>query len=140
MSRAFPLAGLLRLRGVQERVAAEHLTRAALEHAQTEARDRHLRSSLTSSADDPLDVRTLAAVAATRVAALSQLADLRTQQQAQAVAVEAARTAHADARIEEHGLRRLADGHHRREEARLLREEQATLDEIALRPRIREVS
>lgn len=134
MSRGFPLAGLLRVRGLQERAAAERLSRAALEHAHTEARDRHLRASLTSSAEGPEDVRTLAALAASRVAARSLLSDLRTLQDAQATALGEARAEHASARIEQHGLSRLAEAHAQREQARMLREEQATLDEIAVRP------
>jgi len=134
MSRAFPLAGLLRVRGIQERAAAERLSRAALEHAHTEARDRQLRNSLTASTDGPEDVRTLAALAASRVAARSLLSDLRTLRDAQAAAVDTARAEHARARIDEHGLTRLAEAHERREHARALREEQATLDEIAVRP------
>jgi len=140
MSRAFPLAGLLRVRGVQERAAAERLTRASIEKARTEARDRQVRASLTTDAEAPQDVRTLEALAASRVAARSLLADLRSLTDAQAAALEAARAEHASARIDEHGLSRLADAHHRREQARTLQQEQAALDEIALRPLRREHS
>ncbi|WEK13066.1 MAG: hypothetical protein P0Y48_11405 [Candidatus Microbacterium phytovorans] len=132
MSRGFPLAGLLRVRGVQERAAAERLSRAALEHAHTEARDRHLRASLTTDVDAPEDVRTLAALAASRVAARSLLSDLHVLRDAQAAEVETARAAHAAARIDEHGLERLAEAHDRREQQRTLRAEQAALDEIAV--------
>jgi flagellar FliJ protein len=134
MSRAFPLAGLLRVRTLQERAAAERLSRAALEHAHTEARDRQLRASLTASMDGPDDVRTLAALAASRVAARSLLSELHTLRDAQAAAVATARAEHASARVDEHGLSRLAEAHERRERARTMREEQATLDEIAVRP------
>lgn len=134
MSRGFPLAGLLRVRGIQERAAAERLTRASMEHAQTEARDRQVRASLTSSADGVEDVRTLAALAASRVAARSLLSDLRVLGEAQAAAVTTAREEHAAARIDEHGLTRLAEAHDRRERERALRAEQSALDEIALRP------
>ena len=136
MSRGFPLAGLLRVRTIQERAAAERLSRAALEHAHTEARDRQLRASLTASMDGPEDVRTLAALAASRVAARSLLSELHTLREAQAATVAAAQAEHASARIDEHGLTRLAEAHHRREHARAMREEQATLDEIAVRPAV----
>lgn len=132
MSRSFPLAGLLRVRGIQERAAAERLSRAALEHAHTEARDRQLRASLTTDVDAPEDVRTLSALAASRVAARSLLSDLRVLREAQTAAVDAARAEHATARIDEQGLGRLADAHGRREHARILREEQAVLDELAV--------
>ncbi len=133
MSRGFPLAGLLRVRRLQERAAAERLTRASMEHAQTEARDRQVRASLTTSAEGVEDVRTLAALAASRVAARSLLSDLRALGDAQAAAADAARAEHAAARIDEHGLTRLAEAHDRRERDRVRRGEQSTLDEIALR-------
>ena len=136
MSRDFPLAGLLRVRGIQERAAAERLTRASIEQARTEARDRQVRASLTSTTDGAEDVRTLAALAASRVAARSLLADLRTLSEAQEAAVSTARAEHESARIDEHGLSRLAEAHRRREIARTLSEEQAALDEIALRPAV----
>lgn len=134
MTRRFALAGLLRIRGIQERAAAAHLSRAAIEQQRSDARDRQLRSALTSSADTPGDLRTLAAVAASRSAARSLLTDLQALQQTQRAALDDARERHAEARRAEHGLERLADTHARREAARLDAIEQAALDEIALRP------
>lgn len=134
MSRRFPLAGLLRIRGIQERAAAAHLSRAALEQQRTEARERQVRAALTASADTPGDVRTLAAVAAGRVAARSQLSDLAALQRTQRADLDAARARHAAARRAEHGLERLAERHAEREDARAEARDQAALDEIALRP------
>lgn len=134
MSRRFPLAGLLRIRGIQERAAAAHLSRAALEQQRTEARERQVRAALTASADTPGDVRTLAALAAGRVAARSQLSDLAALQQTQRADLDAARARHAAARRAEHGLERLAERHTEREHANAEARDQAALDEIALRP------
>lgn len=133
MKRGFPLAGLLRIRGIQQRAAAAHLSRAAMEQQRTEARDRQLRAALTTSADTPGDVRTLAALAASRVAARSLLTDLDTLRSAQRDEVDAARAQFTDARRAEQGIERLADSFHDRERARRDAAEQTVLDEIALR-------
>lgn len=133
MKRGFPLAGLLRIRGIQQRAAAAHLSRAAMEEQRTEARDRQLRAALTASAETPGDIRTLAALAASRVAARSLLADLDTLRRAQRADVDAARLRLDDARRAERGIERLADAFHERERERRDAAEQAVLDEIALR-------
>ncbi len=133
MKRGFPLAGLLRIRGIQQRAAAAHLSRAAMEEQRTEARDRQLRAALTTSAETPGDIRTLAALAASRVAARSLLADLDTLRRAQRADVDAARLRLDDARRAERGIERLADAFHERERERRDAAEQAVLDEIALR-------
>ena len=133
MKRGFPLAGLLRIRGIQQRAAAAHLSRAAMEEQRTEARDRQLRAALTTSAETPGDIRTLAALAASRVAARSLLTDLDTLRRAQRAEVDAARAGLDDARRAERGIERLADAFHERERARRDAAEQAVLDEIALR-------
>ncbi|MCR2813982.1 hypothetical protein NQ166_10510 [Microbacterium sp. zg.Y1090] len=133
MSRPFRLAGLLRVRGIQERAAAAHLSRSAMERSHTDARERQLRAALAASADIPIDVRTLAAVAAGRVAARSTLTDLRTLADMQLATLEDARAQHAAARIDQRGLARLAEAHADRETARELHEEQIELDEIAVR-------
>lgn len=133
MKRGFPLAGLLRIRGIQQRAAAAHLSRAAMEQQRTEARDRHVRAALTASADTPGDVRTLAALAASRVAARSLLTDLDALRRAQRDEVDAARTRLTESRRAEQGIERLAEAFHERERARRDAAEQAVLDEIALR-------
>lgn len=133
MKRGFPLAGLLRIRGIQQRTAAAHLSRAAMEQQRTETRDRQVRAALTASADTPGDVRTLAALAASRVAARSLLTDLDSLRRAQRDEVDAARARLTEARRAEQGIERLGDAFHERERARRDAAEQAVLDEIALR-------
>ncbi|MEV7618584.1 hypothetical protein AB0N59_00435 [Microbacterium sp. NPDC089321] len=133
MTRSFSLAGLLRVRSIQERAAAQELSRAVIEENQTRARERHLRAALAATDSDAVDVRSLAAMAAARVAGRSMLADLESLAQAQRQAVDDAQSAHSDARREVRGLDRLAAAHAARAQADALRAEQHELDEIALR-------
>jgi flagellar export protein FliJ len=133
MTRGFSLAGLLRVRGIQERAAAERLSRAAIEAEQTASRDRHLRAALAGAGSDAVDVRSLAALAAARVAGRSLLADLESLATVQERALEDAREDHAEARRDVRGLERLAQAHALRLHEADLRAEQLELDEIAAR-------
>lgn len=135
MSRGFSLAGLLRVRGVQEREAAARLSRAMVEAAQTAAHDRRLRAALADGSSEAVDVRSLAAIAAARVAGRGALADLQTLAAVREQAVDEARAAHAEARRAQRGLERMAETHARRVRVDELRAEQAELDEIAGRGR-----
>lgn len=133
MSRKFSLAGLLRVRAIQEREAAQQLSRAVIDANQTRTRDRHLRAALAATESDAVDVRTLASLAASRVASRSMLADLESLSAQQQQTVDAAQTAHANARRAVRGLDRLAVAHEMRMRVEDLRLEQHELDEIALR-------
>lgn len=133
MTRPFSLAGLLRVRSIQERAAAQELSRATIEANQTATRDRHLRAALAADESDATDVRSLAALAAARVAGRSMLADLQSLAELQQAEVESAQTAHESVRRELRGLDRLATAHRMRVRAEQLRVEQHELDEIALR-------
>jgi flagellar FliJ protein len=127
----FSLAGLLRLRGVQERAAAERLSRAQIAARQTEARERHARAALADTGDEAVDVRALAAIAASRAAARTSLSDLAQLTNEQQRLVEEARHEHAHAKRRARGLEKLERAHAERERANELRSEQAALDEIA---------
>lgn len=133
MTRSFSLAGLLRVRSIQERAAAQELSRAVIDANQTRARDRQVRAALAASESDAVDVRSLAALAATRVATRSMLADLESLSALQQQAVDAAQSTHVEVRREVRGLDRLAAAHEERSRADALRAEQRDLDEIALR-------
>lgn len=126
----FSLAGLLRLRGVQERAAAERLSRAQIAARQSEARERQARAALADTGDAAVDVRTLAAIAASRAAGRSRLADLSALHDAQRDAVDEARREHAEAKRRARGLEKLEAAHLIRQRARELQLEQAALDEI----------
>ncbi|WP_417564413.1 flagellar FliJ family protein [Microbacterium sp.] len=123
------------MRGIQEREAAQRLSRATIEADQTQARDRRLRAALGGSDGDGLDGRSLAALAATRAAGRAMLADLSAVAATQQRALDAARIAHDDVRREVKGLDKLAQAHAGRVRADQLHREQAELDEIALRAR-----
>ncbi len=133
MTRSFSLAGLLRVRSIQERAAAQELSRAVIEENQTRTRERHLRAALAATDSDAVDVRSLAAMAAARVAGRSMLADLESLAQVQQQAVSDAQSTHSEVRREVRGLDRLAAAHLARMQADALRAEQQELDEIALR-------
>ena len=135
MSRAFSLAGLLRVRSVQEREAAQRLSRAAVEASQTQARDRHLRAALGDAGSGPQDGRTLAALAASRAAGRALLTELRVVAQLQEQTLSDARAVHDTRRREVRGLEKLAHAHLLEVRAEALRAEQKELDEIASRTR-----
>lgn len=127
----FPLAGLLRLRGIQERAAAERLSRAQIAARQTEARERRMRAALADTGEQPGDVRTMAALAASRAASRAQLSELSALASEQGAALSEAQREHSDAKRQARGLEKLEVGHLQRERARELQAEQTALDEIA---------
>lgn len=131
MARKFALTGLLRLRSIQQRQAAERLSRATMNARQAETRERHARAALGSSDMEAVDVRTLAAIAASRVAARSQLAELTGLSRECVAALDEAEREHTLAKREEKSLEKLKDTHDERERTADLRAEQTTLDEIA---------
>lgn len=133
MTRSFSLAGLLRVREIQERAAAQRLSRAVLDAQHTEARDRSLRAHLAGAGSEAVDVRSLAALAAARVAGRTLLSDLTTLSELQEQTVDQARAEHSEARRAMRGLDRLAHAHTVRVRAAELHAEQAELDEIGSR-------
>jgi flagellar export protein FliJ len=133
VNRSFSLSGLLRVRSIQERQAAQELSRAVIDADQTRVRDRRLRAALGASDSDAVDTRSLAALAAARVAGRSMLAELQSLAAMQQQAVHEAKAVRDDARREVRGLDRLAEAHALRVRAEELRVEQQELDEIASR-------
>ncbi|MGV9768957.1 hypothetical protein ACWDR7_05660 [Microbacterium sp. NPDC003461] len=131
MSERFSLSGLLRLRGVQERAAAERLSRASIAARQAEAGERRTRAALAGAGDAAVDVRSLAAIAASRAAARAQLSELSLLSDERRDAEEEARRAHAEAKRRARGLEKLEAAHRERERSRELHAEQTALDEIA---------
>ncbi|WP_314096868.1 flagellar FliJ family protein [Microbacterium foliorum] len=128
----FTLSGLLRVRGAQERVAAEHLSRASAERTDAEDAVTDAVSSLSEISAQIEDPRALMAMAAARAAGRSTLSDLQALVEMRRIEESSARSAHIDARRELKGLERLEDAH-RTEAARVdLAAEQTALDEIAV--------
>ena len=131
MGRIFPLAGLLRLRRLQEEDAASQLAAAnsrVRDNLVVQARARRTLEGVTS---EPTDIATMRSIAAARASSSAMLADLR------AVAVQYRHTAgeaesgyHA-ARSKTAGIEKLDGRHTAATEADDLRVEQNALDEIA---------
>ena len=77
MARSFPLAGLLRLRQVQQDQAAIDLSAANARVVEGTARQRRARSSLGATSSEATSASVLYAVAASRAASRSMLAELQ---------------------------------------------------------------
>jgi flagellar export protein FliJ len=127
----FSLSGLLRVRGAQERVAAERLSRASAERADADAAVQNALSGLEGVGSTVRDARTLQAMAAARAAGHSALSDLRALAQLRLAAESEARTAHIEARRELRGLERLEAAHRAQAARAELAAEQSALDEVA---------
>ncbi|GAA1251066.1 flagellar export protein FliJ [Microbacterium phyllosphaerae] len=128
----FPLAGLLRVRGAQERVAAEQLSRASADRAAAEAAEQTAISSLADISAQIDDPRALMAMAAARAAGRSTLSDLQAIVDMRRGAESEAKSAHVDARRELKGLERLEAGHRVESTRAELAAEQSVLDEMAV--------
>lgn len=128
----FPLAGLLRVRGAQERVAAEHLSRASAERVQAESAEQTAITSLADISAQIDDPRALMAMAAARAAGRSTLSDLQALVEMRRSAESEARSAHIEARRDLKGLERLETTHRVETAKAELAAEQSALDEIAV--------
>ncbi|MCU1405995.1 MAG: Flagellar export protein FliJ [Glaciihabitans sp.] len=131
MARAFALAGLLRLRRVQQDAAAGDLARANGRLRDNTAIQARARRSLEGFSDQPTDVDTLRAIAAARASSSSMLAELAaatTIRQQEAAQAEAAFFA---AKTKTVGIEKLDEKHTVAEHNDDLRMQQLALDEIA---------
>ncbi|MBT2476438.1 hypothetical protein J7E68_18110, partial [Microbacterium sp. ISL-103] len=127
----FPLAGLLRVRGAQERVAAEQLSRASADRAQAEAAENSAVTSLSEISAQIDDPRLLMAMAAARAAGRSTLSDLQALVDMRRSAETEAKSVHVEARRELKGLERLETTHRVEAAKSEFAAEQQALDEIA---------
>lgn len=131
MSREFSLAGLLRLRRIQQDQAASGLARARSRSSSVRAREAAARRALGAT-DDPVSTSaSLRAVAAARSSSASMLADLHSLGRVAETEEADARSAFIAARVRSVGLEKLQDRHHAELATEDLRAEQSTLDEIA---------
>ncbi|MHC9044214.1 hypothetical protein ACYX8G_06520 [Microbacterium saperdae] len=134
----FPLAGLLRVRDAQEKVAAEQLSRTTSARRHAEEAEQSAVVSLSEISAQVDDAHTLLAMAAARAAGRSALSDLQTLTELRRAEEEVAKASHVEARRELKGLERL-DGAHRAEVLKAERHaEQMALDEIAVMRSLRE--
>ncbi|WP_449408345.1 hypothetical protein [Microbacterium maritypicum] len=127
----FTLSGLLRVRGAQERVAAEDLSRATSARVHAEAAERSAVTSLAEISERIDDSATLLAMAAARAAGRSTLADLQALVEMRRASEGEAKAAHVEARRDLRGLERLAEAHRTAAVREELATEQAILDEVA---------
>lgn len=131
MARDFPLAGLLRLRRLQQDSAAGSLAAAnAKLRRSTEARS-DAYDSLAASPVEAADAATLHAIAAARASSRSMLADLLAAESLDNAAANTAQAEFHAARARSVGLEKLEAKHADTLAAEDLRTEQTVLDELA---------
>lgn len=131
MARGFPLAGLLRLRKIQQDTASAAVARA---NAKLLAHDRHrsrVRAELGGHTMTPADSSALLAVAAARSSTSSMLAELDAAREIDLAALRTADLALREARVKAVGLEKLEQKHLSTLRADDLRVEQSALDELA---------
>lgn len=129
MSAAFPLAGLLRLRKVQEDQAVGEFAAASARVRRTSSRLIRTRDDLADTTSTPVDATTLHALVAARAAAQSQLADLSHTLAAERSVAARARDDLDSARRATSALEKLEQRHRIESIAEELRIEQSRLDE-----------
>lgn len=131
MSRQFSLAGLLRLRQIQQDQAATGLARARSRSSSVRAREAAARRDL-SATDDPISSSaSLRAIAAARSSSHSMLADLQNLGRIAETEEAEARREFIAARTRSVGLEKLQARHDAEVTTEDLRAEQSALDEIA---------
>ena len=131
MARDFSLAGLLRLRQLQQDAAAGVASAANGRLRDTQAQRARMRADLGTHSVDPVDTFSLVAVAAARASARGMLAELQVVAEEQLAAVDTATRELSAARARALQLEKLADKHGELQHADDLRGEQAVLDELA---------
>lgn len=131
MGRDFSLAGLLRLRHIQEEQAASDLAAANARLRENFNRRTRTREALGDSNTSVTNTAALLAVAAARSSTRSMLAELEAAGQERAGEVAEAQDAFQSARAQSIGLEKLEGKHREAVAAEDLRLEQGVLDEIA---------
>ncbi len=133
MAQPFSLAGLLRLRRLQQDRAGADLSTARARAADVAARRRFAENSLASLLSPNGSSENLRWAAASRAASASTLADLDVLEAEWASRMEEARAKHAAARADTIGLEKLEDRHDEATATEELRAEQTVLDEVSSR-------
>lgn len=131
MGRDFPLAGLLRLRQLQQDSAAGKLAVANSQLRATAAARDDAYLTLAESPLQAADAGTLNAIAAARASSRSMLADLLAVEALQGAALNSAQSEFQSARARSMGLEKLETQHATVVAAEDLRAEQTVLDELA---------
>jgi flagellar FliJ protein len=131
MGRPFPLAGLLRLRHLEEDQAAGELASANARVRESSARRELARTALGGTPTGPTSIESLYAVAAARASTRGMLADLDALGKRHEAAQDDAQTQFDAAKAQSMRLEKLARRHQDSVVAEDLRDEQIILDEIA---------
>ena len=133
MSAQFSLAGLLRLRKLQEDQRAVELNSARDREEVGLARTRRIRRTLAEGHEDPTAHASLASIAAARASSATMLSELGEIDRENAAQVEEAASAHADAHRKTLGLEKLETRFEEKKLAEELRNEQLLLDDLSSR-------
>jgi flagellar protein FliJ len=131
MARAFPLAGLLRLRHLQQDQAAGELAAANSDLQETSVSRERARVALGATSTDTRSVEGLYAVAAARAATRGMLADLDTLGRRHEAAAQHAQAAFDAARARALSLEKLEGRHEKTVATEEQHDEQLVIDEIA---------
>ncbi|MFC7861650.1 flagellar FliJ family protein [Arthrobacter koreensis] len=131
MGRDFPLAGLLRLRRLQQDSAAGTLAAANADLRRAAEARIEAYGSLAATPLEAADAATLNAIAAARASSRSMLADLLASEQLKDAAVNTAQAEFQAARARSVGLEKLEAKHSDAVAVEDLRTEQNVLDELA---------
>ncbi|WP_113716442.1 hypothetical protein [Arthrobacter dokdonensis] len=132
MTNAFRLAGLFRLRRLQEDQASATLAQANARRTSHARRLATTRGTLADSAADADSASALAAAAASRAASRSLLLDLQALAATLELEAETAQAALVQAKTAASSLEKLADRHQHECDTAELHAEQGFLDELAL--------
>jgi flagellar FliJ protein len=138
MARAFPLAGLLRLRQIEKDHAASDLAAANAFRRNADDRQARAIAALHNVSTETTDAASLFALAAARASSRSMLADLAAlTERADREAAEA-QAAFGEAKSRAVGLEKLETRHNAEITAIDLSTEQAAIDEAATGAWVRE--
>lgn len=129
----FSLAGLLRLRKLEEDQRAAELNSARDRESVGLARSRRIRNTLAAGHEDPTAHASLASIAATRATSATMLSELSEIDRQNAAEVAAAVSEHADAHRKTLGLEKLEARFEEKKLADELRDEQLLLDDLSSR-------
>ncbi|WP_159798816.1 flagellar FliJ family protein [Puerhibacterium puerhi] len=133
MNRTFPLAGLLRVREVEEDRAAGELARAQRDRAAADERVEAVRAELQGQDPRPANDAAWQAMVAGRAALSALLSESIAARQAAEQQVRGREQDWTAARTRTRAVARLAERHAERVTAAERKAEQAGLDEIAAR-------
>lgn len=133
MGRVFPLAGLLRLRELQEKRAAGDLAAANSALHGGRARVLGVRDTVAAAATEPMDGDALLAIAAARASSRGMLLELNALVESQVSDALSAETDYLQARGAAAMLAKLAEKHELTVRTEDLAREQLLLDDLGTR-------